>query len=74
VDRCGQRLVDRAALVDRVAQHVHDAAQRGLADRHGDRRVGVVDHIATAQTVRRAQGNRAHHAVTELLLHLQRQG
>jgi hypothetical protein len=29
-------LVDRAALVDRVAQHVHDAAQRGLADRHRD--------------------------------------
>jgi hypothetical protein len=29
--------VDRAALVDRVAEHVHDAAERRLADRHGDR-------------------------------------
>jgi hypothetical protein len=33
---------DRAALVDGRAQHVHDAAQRGLAHRHRDGVAGVV--------------------------------
>ena len=32
---------DRAAVVDRLAQHVEDAAQRRLAHRHADRRAGV---------------------------------
>jgi hypothetical protein len=30
-------VVDRAGFVDRLADHVHDAAERGRADRHGDR-------------------------------------
>jgi peptide chain release factor 1 len=51
VDRGGQCLVDRAALVDRVAQHVHDAAQRGLAHGHRDGGAGVVHHRAAAQAV-----------------------
>jgi hypothetical protein len=67
------RLVDRAALVDRVAQHVHDAAQRGLAHRHRDGGAGVADHQAAAQAVGRAQRDGAHHAVAQLLLHFQRQ-
>ena len=33
--------VDRAAAVDRLADQVEHAAQRGLADRHLDRRAGV---------------------------------
>jgi hypothetical protein len=66
-------LVDRAALVDRVAQHVHDAAQRGLAHRHRDAGAGVADHQAAAQAVGRAQRDGAHDAVAQLLLHFQRQ-
>ena len=67
-------MTDRTALVDRVAQHVHDAAQRGATHRHLDRVAGVVHFGAAAQAVGRAQRNRAHDAVAELLLHFQRQG
>jgi hypothetical protein len=73
MNRCGEIGIDRAALVDRVAQHVHDAAQRAFAYRHRDRLVGVVDHVAAAQSVGRAQRDGAHDAVTQLLLHFQRQ-
>ena len=39
--------LDRARLVDRLAHHVHDAAQSLLADRHGDRLAGI-DHLLAA--------------------------
>jgi len=73
VDGSGQRLVDRATLVDGIAQHVHDAAQaqRRLAHGHGDRGAGVADHQAAADAVRRTQCDGAHDAVAELLLHFQ---
>ena len=64
---------DRAALVDRPAEHVHDAAERLRPDGHHDRRAGVDDLHAAAQAVGRAERDRAHDAVAELLLHLERQ-
>jgi hypothetical protein len=73
VDRRGQGLVDRATLVDRVAEHVHDAADRGLAHRHHDRVTGVGHQHAAAQAVGRTERDGAHDAVAELLLHLERQ-
>ena len=73
MDRGGERLIDRAALVDRVAQHVHDAAERARAHRHRDRVAGVGDHGAAAQAVGGAERNRAHHAVAQLLLHFERE-
>ena len=73
VDDGGVRHVDRAALVDRVAQHVHDAAEGGLADRHGDARAGVAHHAAAADAVGRAQRDGTHDAVAQLLLDFQRQ-
>jgi hypothetical protein len=73
VDLGGERLVDRAALVNRVAEHVHDAAERGLAYRYGDGGAGVGDQQAAAQAVGRAQRDGAHDAVAELLLHFKRQ-
>ena len=53
VDRAAS-LLDRAALVDRVAQHVHDAAERRLPT-GTDRRAGVGDHQAAAQAVGRTR-------------------
>ena len=41
VDRAGDVRVDRAALVDRLADHVEDTAERLGADRHADLRAGV---------------------------------
>ena len=65
-------VLDRTDFVNRVTEHVHDATQRRLADRHGDRLAGVGGDQATLEAVGGAQSDRAHHAVTQLLLHFQR--
>jgi hypothetical protein len=65
--------LDRAGLVDRAPQHVHDAAQRGDAHRHLDALAGAAHLHAALQAVAGAHGDRAHHAVAQLLLHLERQ-
>jgi hypothetical protein len=64
--------VDRSALVDRPAEHVHDAAKRLGADGHHDRRLGVDDLHAAPQAIRAAERDRAHDAIAQLLLHLER--
>ncbi len=63
---------DRTGFVDRIAEHVHDAAERRLADRHLDAFAGVVRDQAALEAVGRAERDRAHDAVAELLLHLER--
>ncbi len=87
VDRRGKgletrrRLVNRAALfrcyrtrlIDWTTQHVHNAPDRGVANRHGDRRTGVVDLHAATQAVGGSHGDRPDDAVPELLLYLERQ-
>ncbi len=62
---------DRAGFVDGIAENVHDATQGGLADRHLDAFAGVVGNEAALESVGGAQCDGAHHAVTELLLHLE---
>ena len=77
----GRRLVDpaplfgldRAALVDRATEHVHDAPEHARADRHRDVVAGVADLHAALQAVGRTHRDRADHAVAELLLDLERQ-
>jgi len=64
-------MLHRAGLVDRIAQHVHDAAQGTLADGYQNRAAGIGDTEAPGHTLGRTHGDGAHHAVTELLLHLQ---
>ena len=73
MDRQGLLGVDRAALVDRLAEHVHDAAERLRADRHRDRAAGV-DHLHAAdQAVGGAHRDRADFRLAELLRHLEHQ-
>ena len=67
VDRpllCG---LDRARLVDRLADDVHDAAQGLLADRHGDRLAGVDHLLAAHQAFGRVHGDGAHGVLAEML-------
>src|SRR6185503_15890919 len=59
-----------AGLVDRIAEQVEDAAQRGLADGHGDRAAGVDDLHAARQAVGGVHGDRADAVVAEVLLEL----
>ena len=62
----GQRLAE----VDRLAEQVEDAPERGLADGHGDRRAGVEHLGAARQAVGRVHRDRAHAVVAEVLLDL----
>ncbi len=66
-------LVDRARFIDRAAQHVHDTAERRLADRHADARARVAYRQTAAQTFRRTQTDGPDHAVAQLLLDFERQ-
>jgi hypothetical protein len=73
VDEAALLLTDRAALVDGIAEHVHDAAERLAAHRHGDRCTGVLHRQAAGEALGGAHGNGAHDTVTELLLHFEGQ-
>ena len=65
--------LNRAALVDRTTQHVHHAPEHAGTDWNHDVVAGVGDRHAAPQSVRRTHRDRAHDAVTQLLLDLERQ-
>ena len=57
----------RAGFVHRLADHVHDAAQRLVAHRHRDRRAGIGHRGAADQTFGRVHGDGAHGVLAEVL-------
>jgi len=59
--------IDRAAVVLGLAQHVHQAAQAGVADGHLQRRAGVFGLQALAEPRRRTQRDGAHGVVAQML-------
>jgi hypothetical protein len=61
---------ERLAFVYGLAQQVEQAAQRGLADGHGDRQARVHHFHASRQTVGGIHGHRAHLVVAQVLLDL----
>ena len=65
--------LDRARFVDRLADHVHDAAERACADRHRDRRAGVGDFLAAHQTLGGVHRDGAHRGFAEMLRHFEHQ-
>ena len=74
--KVGRGLVDGARarwsstgprLVDRLADDVHDAAERLVADRHRDRRAGVGHLLAAHQAFGRVHGDGAHGVLAEVL-------
>jgi len=73
VDRPALGGLDRSEAVDGGADEIEDAAERPLADRHGDRAAGVDDLHAAGQAVRGVHGDRADAIVAEVLLHLRDQ-
>ena len=58
---------DRAALVDRLADDVHDAAERLRADGHADLRAGGGDALAAGQAFGRVHGDGADDVLAEVL-------
>ena len=75
LDEFGRRLMDgalrlgldRASFVDRLADDIHDAAERFIADRHHDRRAGIDDFLAAHQAFGRVHGDGAHRVLAEML-------
>src|SRR5690606_19171396 len=73
VDGSGPFGLDRAALVNRLADDVHDTAEGFRTDRHADR-IARIDHFLTAnQTFGRIHGNRPDGVLAKMLRHFQHQ-
>ncbi len=67
VDRHGVGVADRAALVDRLADDVEDAAERHRADGDADLRAGVADLLAAGEALGRVHRDRADGVLAEVL-------
>jgi hypothetical protein len=65
--------LDRAGFVDRLADDVHDAAERFVANRNHDRSAGVDDFLAADQTFGRIHGDGADGVFTQMLRHFENQ-
>ena len=64
---------DRAALVDRLADDVHDAAERLGADGHADLVTGRVHRLAAGEAVGRVHRDGADDVLAEVLRNLEDQ-
>ena len=63
----------RTGFVDRLADDVHDAAERFRADRNHDRSAGVRDFLAADETFGRVHGDRADGVFAEMLRNFENQ-
>ncbi len=63
----------RAGFVDRVADHINDAAERAFTDRHQYRLAGVGDLLAAHQTFGGIHGDGAHGRFAKMLSDLKHQ-
>ncbi len=61
------RRLDRAGFVHRLADHVHDAAERLIADRDGDRLAGILHGLAADQTLARVHRNGSDRVLAQML-------
>src|SRR3546814_10908124 len=67
VDRRGFGRADGAEFVDRLTDHVEDAAQRLGTDGHADLRAGVGDDLTAREAGGRIHRDRAHGVLAEML-------
>ena len=67
MDRAPLHAFHRAGFVDRLADHVDDAAERAGPDRHRDRLAGVGDFLAAHQAFGDVHGDGAHRRLAEML-------
>jgi len=65
-----RRKLNRALLVDWIANDVHDTAQCPAADRNRNRSASVYGLHASHKAVGRLHGHRTHAAFTQVLLNL----
>lgn len=62
-----------STLTNRLPDHVHDPAQRGLPHRDGDGRARVHDLLPAHQPLRAVHGDGAARALAEVLRHFEDQ-
>ncbi|MNV67373.1 hypothetical protein D3C71_1601750 [compost metagenome] len=74
MDRTVFRGLDRTSFVDRLADNVHDTAERARADRRHDRLAGVHDGLTAGQAFGGVHGDRADHVLTQVLGDFENQG
>ncbi len=67
MDRALVLAFDRTGFIDRIADHVDDAAEQSRSDRHRNRRAGIGDLLAAHQTFRGVHGDGAHRRLAEML-------
>jgi hypothetical protein len=60
----------RRPVVDRVAEHVENSSERGLAHWNGNRTAGILDSHPADDGVGRRHRHRAHLVTADVLLHL----
>ena len=65
--------VHRSLFIDGITEHIHDATQGFLANRNGDRLLGVRYLQPPRQPIRRAHGDGPNDSVSQLLLDFQRE-
>ena len=65
--------LERACFINRLADHVHDAAQRFRTDRNHDGRARIKNFLAAHQAFGRVHGNGAHRAFAQMLRHFEHQ-
>ena len=73
VDRAQAFRNHRTGFIDRLADHVDDAAERAGADRHHDRVAGVGDFLTADQTLGGVHRDGAHRGFAEMLRHFEHQ-
>ena len=71
MNRVALRESDRAAIINRIAGDVKNAAQRPLTDRDGNRAARVGDRHAALQTFGRGHGDGTDPVFAEMLLHFE---
>src|SRR5262249_38895347 len=71
MDAAHLRSLDWAGFIDGLADDVHDAPERTVANRHRDRPAGISDFLAANQTFRGVHRDGAHGGLTEMLRDLE---
>src|SRR5262249_29246437 len=67
MDRAALLVRNRTSLVDRFADHVDDAAQSAVADRHRDRLASIDDLLPTHEALGRVHCDSSHGRLAEML-------
>ncbi len=73
MDRAARFRIHGAFFVNRIAGHVHDAAQGRFADGHRNLRFGVGHFLTANQTFGRVHSDRTNRVFAKVLCHFEHQ-